>query len=68
MKDASDESREQMLHEALIHLRASLELLDQAAAPGHLGAQLDHLIHQLGSILSEPSNSITSIEQGTVRH
>jgi hypothetical protein len=68
VKNASDESRQQMLREALSQLQASLQLLDEAAAPGHLGAQLDHLIHQLGSFLSEDSASIRSADQGTVRH
>jgi len=36
-----------MLNDALRHLRSGLELLDEASAPGQIGANVDLAIHQL---------------------
>lgn len=69
MNNSSAEIREQMLHDAANHLRSALDLLDRAAAPGHIGAQLDHLLHQLGSVLSITAHAdVSRIEPGIVRH
>lgn len=40
------------MHDALKHLQSALDLLDRAAAPGHIGAQVDHAVHQLEAALS----------------
>jgi hypothetical protein len=69
VNNPSVEGREQMLHEALTHLQSALELLDRAAAPGQIGAQLDHVLHQLGSLVSSASRPEASqIVAGIVRH
>lgn len=41
------ETRAGMLNDALRHLRSGLELLDEASAPGQIGANVDLAIHQL---------------------
>ena len=41
------ETKAKMLNDALRHLRSGLELLDDASAPGHIGAHVDLAIHQL---------------------
>lgn len=36
-----------LLSRALERLRSALELLDKASAPGHIGARVDHAVHEL---------------------
>jgi len=48
-----DGERLEILKQALDHLQSSLDLLDRACAPPHIGAQLDLALHQLASLLAE---------------
>ncbi len=59
MEVPSVEHRQQLLHDALELLKSALDLLDRGSAPGHIGAQVDHAIHQLQSILSIARGEIT---------
>jgi hypothetical protein len=58
--DQSQAVRRQMLAEALRHLESALELMDAAAAPPEIGAQLDFTLHQL-------AREINSSEVGQVQ-
>jgi hypothetical protein len=54
----SNETREARgLHEALSYLERALRLLDQADAPGEIGAKIDHAIHQLRDTLATSAAS-----------
>ena len=53
-----------MLHSALSHLQSALDLLDRASAPAHIGAQVDHALHQLGTYLSTPANDVEIMAPG----
>lgn len=46
-----DVSRDKLLSDAATHLRVALELLDQAAAPGQIGARIDHALCEIDEIL-----------------
>ena len=47
MRDGRGDGREEMLKEALEHLRAALQLIDTAEAPATMGARIDHSIQEL---------------------
>jgi hypothetical protein len=55
-----------MLADALSLLQSALDLLDEAAAPAHIGAHVDLALHQLGSMLEDAG--ITPAAQGLARH
>jgi hypothetical protein len=44
-------SRQAVLREALEHLVSALELLDRGAAPGDIGAHVDHARERLEGLL-----------------
>ena len=50
-----------MLGQALTHLQRALELLDRAAAPGHIAANVDLAMNQLLDALGGPSGAARSI-------
>jgi len=41
----------ELLIEAANHLRLAIELLDQADAPGHIGANADLALHQVENLV-----------------
>ena len=45
--------REELLNDALKHLQAGLDLLDEACAPGHIGAHVDLALHQLAAVIGK---------------
>jgi hypothetical protein len=47
MSEAMHEGREELLSNALEHLRSALHLLDLAEAPAQMGARIDLTIHEL---------------------
>lgn len=51
MINATDKKAE-ILNRALQHLQSGLDLLDDALAPGHIGANIDLAIHQLERIIA----------------
>lgn len=59
-----------LLRDASDHLRLALKLLDQAAAPAQIGANVDLALHQLGSALGEvfEDSPPTPVAQGAARH
>ena len=62
-------SPRQMMSDALDHLQAAIELLDEADAPGQIAAHIDLAFHQLDRHLAvdpKPGSWITS-EQGCGR-
>lgn len=40
-------SRQRLHEQALEHLRAALDILDETGAPAEIGAKVDHAIHDL---------------------
>lgn len=42
-----------MLNDALKHLQSGLDLLDEACAPGHIGAHVDLALHQLAAVIGK---------------
>lgn len=46
-----DVSRDKLLSDAATHLRVALDLLDRAAAPGQIGARVDHALCEIDEIL-----------------
>ena len=50
-----------MLGQALTHLQRALELLDRAAAPGHIAANVDLAMNQLLDELGATNESARSI-------
>lgn len=46
-----DSSANEMLGDAAQHLRAALDLLDRAGAPGQIGAWVDHAASAIDEIL-----------------
>jgi hypothetical protein len=44
--------REQMLRDAANHLQSAIDLLDGAAAPGHIAAHVDLGLQQLKDVIS----------------
>ena len=58
-----------MLRDAFHLLKISLELLDGAAAPAHIGAYVDLAAHQLAESLgSLASDTPNPVEQIAARH
>ena len=55
MNDNDDQPKQQMLLQAHCHLRAAIELLDQASAPGQIAAHVDLAVNQLAEELSKES-------------
>ena len=58
--------RQQMLHDALDHLRSALDLLDLASAPAHIGAHVDLAMHELR--LHVPAAQVILVKTQAVRH
>ena len=46
-----DLSRDALLSDAATHLRAALELLDRAVAPGQISARVDHALCEIHEII-----------------
>ena len=59
MSPSNDTRETRGLHEALSYLERALRLLDQADAPGEIGAKIDHAIHQLRDALGTSAVSNT---------
>lgn len=59
-----------MLHSALAHLQAALDLLDCTAAPAEIGAHVDLAVHQLGSLMSSwaVDVAVTNVGEAAARH
>jgi hypothetical protein len=55
------QSADVMLAGALAHLQLAIELLDRAAAPGHIAANVDLAMNQLLDELGGPSGAARSI-------
>lgn len=51
MSDSVDR-KQKLLSNALVHLKSAIELLDQAAAPGHIAAHVDLAANQLEDTLA----------------
>ena len=51
MINATDKKAE-ILNRALQHFQSGLDLLDDAQAPGHIGANIDLAFHQLERIIA----------------
>ena len=47
MSEGRRYGRQELLSDALEHLRAALQLVDTAEAPATIGARIDHSIHEL---------------------
>lgn len=47
MTSINDLRKQEMLEGALKHFQAGLDLLDEACAPGHIGAHVDLALHEL---------------------
>ena len=45
--------RQEILQQALNHLRSALDFLDRGSAPAEIGARVDLACHQLASYLAE---------------
>ena len=43
--------REKILNDALKYLQSGLDLLDEACAPGHIGAYVDLALHELAAVI-----------------
>ena len=48
----NETEKAKMLNDALRHLQSALDLLDDASAPGHIGANVDLAMHQLESAIA----------------
>ena len=46
--------RSELLRAALGHLQAALDLVDQASAPGQIGAHIDLAVNQLADTIASP--------------
>jgi hypothetical protein len=65
-------SAQQMLVDALSHMREAIELLDRAAAPGQIAANVDLAVNQLEEVLLPMSQTLTQYtaseaDCGTIR-
>lgn len=56
MSDNAD-PKQKLLAAALMHLRSAMELLDRAAAPGHIAAHVDLAANQLEDALARTSGT-----------
>lgn len=61
----NDDSREELLARALMHLRAAIELLDLADAPAQIAAHVDLGACQLADLI-EPAEPTEMLEAGAV--
>ncbi len=52
MNDNQAPPKQQLLIDALDHLRQAIDLLDLAAAPGHIAAHIDLALNQVENELS----------------
>ena len=59
MRDGNEEGRQEMLSEALEHLRTALQLIDTAEAPATIGARIDHSIHELYLLIATMTSGDT---------
>jgi len=50
----SDQVRQQMLTDALIHLQSAIKMLDGADAPGHIAGHVDLALCQLKELMARP--------------
>ena len=57
MNDMSTANREEMLVDALAHLRSAIDLLDRADAPAQIAAHADLAAHQLGDVIASPGGA-----------
>jgi thiamine pyrophosphokinase len=68
MREVTGAGRYELLSSALEHLRLSLHLLDQGAAPPAIGARVDHAIHELYLLIAEMTagDGFTQIDRNAV--
>lgn len=52
MTSACRSSDQQLLAEASVHLRSAIDLLDRAAAPGHIAAHADLALNELERLIA----------------
>lgn len=73
MGNSQTDSRHKMMIEALGQLEAAIDLLDRAAAPGHIAAHVDLALHELeraiGTAIGAPLKRSDASDEGcgTVR-
>lgn len=67
MAKAPRNSREEMMSDALEHLRSALHLLDAASAPSEIGAKIDLAIHELFLALANLAapGTVTRVRRNT---
>jgi hypothetical protein len=63
----SFEGKQDVLLDALTHLRAAIEILDQVDAPAHIAAHVDLAVNQINDVMALAERESPKSSDGPVR-